>query len=126
MAKPSNLIEAKIEREAGEYILIRYIENCQNTKTPETVDEAVDILFNLLTCEFGEKIINMNPIEFIAKYHYTLGLYIRNCFGLWRKDSKIMEELNVLMPDDASAIIMEMLWRKFRRECNKKNYTAKK
>jgi len=95
----SEIIKRYVVKKDAKYIIVRYVENCIEDGIPESVDEVVEILFNILTCEFGREIINMHPIEFSAKYHHTLGLYIRNCFGLWRKDSKIMKELNALMPD---------------------------
>lgn len=99
--------------------IVKLMEYCRDDRVPKGVDEAVDILFRILGCEFGRKVIHMHPLVFSAKYHFTLGLYIRNCFGLWRKDSEIMRELNVLMADEASGIIMDSLWYRFRRECYK-------
>ena len=119
----NNIIDREVVNEVDEFILVRYIERCLDNKEPESVEEAVDILFKLLGCEFGRKVINMHPLIFLAKYHFTLGLYIRNCFGLWKKDSKVMRELNVFSADEASSIIMDKLWHRFRRECYKQtNY----
>ena len=97
--------------------VVRYYTNCLNERVPESVEEAVDILFNLLTCEFGRMVIGMDPLEFALQHHFTLGLWIRNCFKLWSKDSKIIRELGSIHPDDASAIILSCLWEKFSREC---------
>lgn len=89
-------------------------------RVPESVDEAVDILFEMLTCGFGKVVIEMPKQEFITRYHLTLGMYIRNCFKLWHKDSRIIQGLNGVHPDTASAMIMGKLWERFREECPKR------
>jgi len=89
-------------------------------KVPESVDEAVDLLFRAFGCEMGMKFLEMSVEEFVVTYHFTIGLYIRNKFGLWGKDSKIMEELNALMADETSKVIMVKLWYRFKDECPKK------
>ena len=82
--------------------------NCLNENIPEDLEEAIDVLFNLLTCAFGRMVLKLSPSEFSTRYYTTLGLYIRNCFKLWHKNHRLLLKLGSPMPDLASKIIMEI------------------
>ena len=44
--------------------------------------------------------------------HFTLGLAIRNAFGLHDLGSKLIADCGVVHPDDASGVIIKELWKK--------------
>ena len=98
--------------------IIKFKTRCLNDRIPESVDEAVEMLFNLLTCRFGRVALKYDDFfDFAAVYFFTLGLYIVNCFGLARWDSKITKELGIDDPEMAAGTILMRLWEKFREEC---------
>jgi len=43
--------------------------------------------------------------------HFSLGLAIRNAFGLHKPGSKLLVDCGVTHPDDASGMIISELWR---------------
>ena len=91
-----------------------------NSRQPETVAEAVDQLMELLSGE--EKLaIAVMPEEDLINLHFTLGMMIRNAFGLHGEESKLLDSCNQTMhpgalynsvhPDDASGVIIGELWK---------------
>ena len=52
-------------------------------KWPKSLDEAVERLVAELSDE-DKKILKDTPEEELAKYHFGIGMYIRNEFGLWQ------------------------------------------
>ncbi|MGL4668757.1 MAG: DUF6794 domain-containing protein [Saezia sp.] len=44
--------------------------------------------------------------EFIMETHFSLGAAIRNNYGLWQGNSKLLEDCGVDHPDDASHKIL--------------------
>lgn len=106
-------------------------------KTPSKVKEAVDKLENLLTTQYKIGIGTCEDEELI-NYHHTLGRMIRNDFGLWHSNVKLLKDclriqrtkyrndydyckkyykqnnvkIKVIHPDDASMVIIKELKRK--------------
>ncbi|MBL7176960.1 MAG: putative molybdenum carrier protein [Desulfobacteraceae bacterium] len=86
---------------------------------PRTIDEAVDALIAELPLRNKTTIANMKDEELIY-LHPTIGRYIGDKFGLWRKNSELLRsccsfmEVNSLNADDASAIVITRLWRKLK------------
>ncbi len=86
---------------------------------PRTIDEAVDALIAELPLRNKTAIANMKDEELIY-LHPTMGRYIGDKFGLWRKNSELLKsccsfmEVNSLNADDASAIVITRLWRKLK------------
>ncbi|MCD2453360.1 hypothetical protein GO003_023550 [Methylicorpusculum oleiharenae] len=92
-----------------------------NSRYPETVAEAVDRLMEFLSGE--EKLaIAGTPEEDLNDLHFTLGMTIRNAFGLHDEGSKLLDSCNQTLhpgaiycsvhPDDASEVIIGELWRR--------------
>jgi hypothetical protein len=52
----------------------------------------------------------------LIDFHLGLGLWIRNAFGLWKEDSKLLEATGERDPDDAALAIIRALWQSLRRE----------
>ena len=88
---------------------------------PQTVEAAVDGLLSRLPDAGIEAIGAMDRGELIS-LHFTLGLWVRNAFGLWQDNRALLDscaaftgshELRAVWtghPDDASSIIVEALW----------------
>jgi hypothetical protein len=77
---------------------------------PASVQRAMDLLNSLLT-EDEKREIAQIPKEDLITYHFSLGRWIRNSFNLWAEDSKLLEALGSVHPDDASGILIERYWR---------------
>ena len=80
-----------------------------NLQTPETVDEAVIRLIMVLDGEQKIAIATMQEEDLIALL-FSLGMAIRNAFGLHKPDSKLLVSCGVIHPDDASGVIIKALW----------------
>jgi len=81
----------------------------QNLQTPETVVEAVARLMMVLDSEQKIAIATMQE-EDLIDLHFSLGMAIRNTFGLHKADSKLLMSCGVIHPDDASGVIIKELW----------------
>ena len=73
-------------------------------KTPETLEEAVNVLF-----EKNMKQINELRKEDMSKYHFSTGMNIRNAWGLWDENSILhkhfKERFGLWHADDMSGLI---------------------
>ena len=88
---------------------------------PQTVEAAVDGLLSRLPDDGIGAIGAMDRGELIS-LHFTLGLWVRDAFGLWQGNQALLDscadhvtshEVHALWtghPDDASSIILEALW----------------
>ena len=74
---------------------------------PQTLEEAVHLLVDLLTEEQRE-VLKTAPEEELSSYHLSLGILIRNNFGLW--EGNLVEYGDT--PDDVSAVIVKKAWEK--------------
>ena len=52
--------------------------------------------------------------EDLFNLHFSLGMAIRNAFGLHVPWSKLLASCGVIHPDDASGVIIQTLWRRLR------------
>ncbi len=57
---------------------------------PKTVEEAVYVLDLLLDDDYREKIKN-TPEHNLNDFHFSLGLSIRNRFGVWDNNLELLE-----------------------------------
>lgn len=85
----------------------------EERKWPETIDEAVGVVLASLTEDDKSKITAMNDSDLVG-LHFSLGLWIRNNFGLWQGNQKLMQTIEQqnpgIHPDDASMVIIEAVW----------------
>ena len=92
----------------------------ENKKFPSTIAEAVNRLLSELTIEDKNRIKNSSE-EGLSNFHFGLGMAIRNDFGLWEKESKLLEDCKelsgdpILHVDDASEIILKALWARLQK-----------
>jgi len=82
----------------------------QHAKPPETMDEAIDRLMEILDDEQKATIAAMSE-EDLIDLHFGLGMAIRNAFGLHEPGGQLLASCGVAQPDDASEVIVKMLWR---------------
>jgi len=79
-------------------------------KIPETLEEAVNILFEKNMEQLGKL-----AKEDMAKYHFSTGMNIRNAWGLWDKDSVLhkhfKERFGLWHADDMSGLIFHCFHR---------------
>lgn len=85
------------------------------TTLPSTVEEAVERLMVILGDEQRLAIAVMGENDLID-LHFSLGMAIRNAFGLHDANSKLFQACNVRDPDDASEVIIKELWKKLGTE----------
>ena len=80
---------------------------------PETVADAVKLLLSVLNNEQKSNIAAMKEDDLID-LHFSLGLAIRNAFRLHDLGSKLIADCGVVHPDDASGVIIKILWKKLK------------
>lgn len=78
---------------------------------PETVAEAVDRLLLVLSDVQKAEIVATQEDDLID-LHFTLGLAIRNAFGLHDSGGKLLSDCSVVHPDDASGVVVKELRKK--------------
>lgn len=78
---------------------------------PTTLDECMAALKETLEPEEQMKFIKFTE-EDLIQYHFGLGRWIRNTWGLWSGGplKKHMESLGFTHPDDMSASIIKEFW----------------
>jgi hypothetical protein len=76
-----------------------------NIQPPKTVAEAVDRLMEILSGE--EKLmIALMPEDELIDLHFGLGAAIRNAFGLYESNNRLLTDCSVTHPDDAAGVII--------------------
>ncbi len=83
----------------------------EDSKYPSTVSEVVNILFETLSDEDKDAVKNVSE-DNLNFFHFSLGNFIRNSFGLWGKNRQLLLNSGKVKEDEASAVIIKELWRK--------------
>lgn len=87
---------------------------------PKTIQEAVENLIFGLSLKEKKDIANMEEDE-LFRLQSILGNYIRDHFGLWSGNDRLMQACrsvsgdNDLRENDASAVIINALWKRLRK-----------
>ncbi len=76
---------------------------------PRTVSEAIDRILSVMN-EFNKARLREMRRDDLSGLHISLGLGIRNEFGLWRGNKKLLASCG--LAGDASSVIIEALWRR--------------
>lgn len=76
---------------------------------PTTVDEAVHRILGELDEESKAR-VRATKKEDLIMFHHSWGMGIRNGFGLWRGNAKLLESSGASDPDECSMIIIEAVW----------------
>jgi hypothetical protein len=96
-----------------------------NKKWPRNVDEAIRRIMSELS-DKDKNIIKNSSFNDLIHFHFSLGMWIRNNFGLWKGNRELARSLaekfpdRVLKlydcehvePDSASMVIIEEVWKK--------------
>lgn len=88
-----------------------------NPPWPVTIHQAVDRLVSDLFLKDKTRISAMEPFE-LDELHSTLGLYIKETFGLLSGNHRLTKAcmqsagVDAMLPDEAAAIIIKQLWKK--------------
>ena len=81
------------------------------------ISEALKLILNKLGSDGIEIIASTGTAEeFKAKYHFSIGMSLRNALGLWKPHTEsalvkwFWDNLKLTHADDMSGIIMDALW----------------
>ena len=86
---------------------------------PKTVAEAVQILLTKLPKEYLDHMAVASE-DALAEYHLTLGMTIRNDFGLWGENADLIDSVGYgMQADDLAAVIIQALWEELQRRCTR-------
>lgn len=86
------------------------LNNIIHEPEPETVADAVALLLSILNSEQLSNIAAMQEDDLID-LHFTLGLAIRNAFGLHYPGSKLLVDCGTPPPDDGAGVVTFNLWK---------------
>jgi hypothetical protein len=83
-------------------------------KYPRTVAEAVQTILSGMSQYEMNLMCGLTKDE-LASLHHTLGMRIRNEFGLWDDNYELLMSSGMVHPDDASRVILQAVWEAVRR-----------
>ena len=80
---------------------------------PKNLDEAIIQLDKLFSDSLKQEITLMDENEFRGRSHMSMGLWVRNNWGLWTEGelSQYFNTLGIFHPDDMSGIILTSYYR---------------
>ncbi|MEO0574362.1 MAG: DUF6794 domain-containing protein [Pseudomonadota bacterium] len=84
----------------------------EDIPVPTTVDEAI-VALDLVLSDEDKAAIRANKEDEMYQYHFGLGMWIRNSWGLWRHSelANFLYEKGLHHPDDMSSVILDSYWR---------------
>jgi hypothetical protein len=86
---------------------------------PFTLDQAVERVYSRwLDSEDRDRILRMPKDTAGVELHMSLGMAIRNEFGLWSYNEPLRRSCGSNHPDDCSAIIIDQLWHRIRQSAD--------
>lgn len=94
----------------------------QRKPPPETLEAALNHLERSLSLKDRATIANMAAEELVS-LHFTLGSYINTHFDLFTTNTGLLADCQRhtgqkdLVPKDAAAVIIRMLWKRFQSTC---------
>jgi hypothetical protein len=82
--------------------------NNQLLGSPKTLEECFAYLDQSLNEETKNEIRQLSEVEVISNLHFTLGMKIRNEWGLWGEGElkQYFESKGIMHPDDMSTVIL--------------------
>lgn len=84
-----------------------------NSNLPATVEQAVRALLGLVPLAEQAKIAAMSEAD-LSMFHFGLGQWIRNHFGLWSGNDRLLHDASQPDPDNAGDVIVRMFWMQLR------------
>jgi len=101
--------------------------NINKDIVPSNLEECLKVLRKSLTPLDIEELTRKNSCS--SQHHFGLGMYIRNEWSLWEKDTPLknwfLKEYGLTHADDISGIILHCLWADIRNEPRKDKEQAK-
>lgn len=88
------------------------IYNSQDYLPPTNLYHAIMELDSALNQNSKEKIIQSNKFC-MSSLHFGFGMFLRNKWGLWNRDSKLYQQFHksgITHPDNVSGIILRTYW----------------
>lgn len=84
---------------------------------PTTVADAIELMMVVIPKQVQDEIRSMDS-EDVGRLHRSLGMWVRNNFQLWSKDSEIRKQIGTVCADNASDIIVWAFWERLQQsEC---------
>jgi hypothetical protein len=80
-----------------------------NSNLPATIEQAVRALLGLVPLAEQIKIAAMSEAD-LSMLHFGLGQWIRNYFGLWSGNDRLLHDTGQPDPNDACDVIVRMFW----------------
>ena len=74
---------------------------------PENLEQCFEVLNKILSASDVQTIKNGSEKD-VCQYHFSLGMWIRNNWGLWKKDSKLykyFEKTGLWHGDDMTLVV---------------------
>jgi len=115
----SDGLDLHLSSEMGEMQLIRSNEPHQELRAlprmPETLGEATSLLISEMSVK-DKRFIATRKQDDLISFHFGWGMGIRNRFGLWTGNEKLLASCGSrwMHPDEASSVIIESVWRELR------------
>jgi hypothetical protein len=82
---------------------------------PSTIEKAVKYLLDRMP-EADKETLKNTAEDDLIRFHFGLGMYIRNQLGLWGTNKKLLDSFSgVYHPDDLSMEIIEAIWKELQR-----------
>jgi hypothetical protein len=85
-------------------------------RVPATLDEALEIILSRMP-EQDRLYLEACEKDPSPRFHFQLGMSLRNDWSLWEKDIPLVKwynERGITHADDMSAIILTSIWRRVR------------
>ena len=83
----------------------------------ETIEDTIVHIRKMISKEDLQHIKDMAEKDLI-KLHMSFGMWIRNTFGLWQNNEKLLAVTGKTHPDDASSVIIKALWADLNKEAS--------
>ncbi|MWV13570.1 hypothetical protein F3I62_15820 [Pseudomonas sp. R-28-1W-6] len=92
-------------------------QNLGPDKWPTTVEATVADILASLSAE-DKEMLRKNKKDELIMYHHGWGTGIRNYYGLWRGNEKLIESAcgKGCHPDEASMVIIKAVWSSLQHE----------
>ena len=82
---------------------------------PLTVDDAVTRILAGMS-DAGKAKVRAKKRDELNEYYMSWGLGIRNYYGLWNGNYSLLFDCHTDVPDGASMVIIEAVWKKLQTE----------
>ncbi len=81
----------------------------EEANLPTTVADTIGLMMVIIPKQVQDDIRAMESKD-LGRLHRSLGMWVRNNFHLWKKDSEIRKQIGTACADKASEVIVCALW----------------